>query len=231
MLSRAIQPKRRGRRPLAALAIVTVVAGLLITSGTALAVHDDGRSSSTATCTASAPPTNVGGNAPRPSTGTACSTRPVPTKIRCRPASRRRLRSSDFIGRTRQRVVQHVATRRRSPPAARTRCRSRGWQCNLDNNVNSKIDVMNAYAAAYMAPNGDEIMYFALERNTNTGDAQRRLLVPPGRDVGCESRRRHRRLQRRHTDGDLLVVSEFTNGGGVSHDRGLPLGRRRQRLR
>src|SRR5262249_31480385 len=24
-----------------------------------------------------------------------------------------------------------------------------GWQCNFDNNVNSKIDIMNAYAAAY----------------------------------------------------------------------------------
>ncbi len=46
-----------------------------------------------------------------------------------------------------------------------------GWQCNFDNNVNSKIDVMNSYAATYDAPNGDEILYFALERNTNTGTA------------------------------------------------------------
>ena len=47
-----------------------------------------------------------------------------------------------------------------------------GWQCNQDNNVNSKVDVMNAYAAEYIDPaTGDEILYFALERNTNTGDA------------------------------------------------------------
>src|SRR5687767_9138843 len=36
-----------------------------------------------------------------------------------------------------------------------------GWQCNFDNNVNSKIDVMNAYAAAYTDPQTqDEIIYF-----------------------------------------------------------------------
>ena len=29
-----------------------------------------------------------------------------------------------------------------------------------------------------------------------------------------------------HTDGDVLVVSEFTNGGGVSGYHGLPVGRR-----
>ena len=47
-----------------------------------------------------------------------------------------------------------------------------GWQCNQDNNVNSKTDVMNAYAASYTDPvSGDEILYFGLERNANTGTA------------------------------------------------------------
>src|SRR4051812_4073153 len=27
-----------------------------------------------------------------------------------------------------------------------------GWQCNHDNNVNSKIDIMNAYTASYLTP-------------------------------------------------------------------------------
>ena len=45
-----------------------------------------------------------------------------------------------------------------------------GWQCNRDNNVNSKIDVLNAYAVEYTDPvSGDDFLYFALERNTNTG--------------------------------------------------------------
>ena len=46
-----------------------------------------------------------------------------------------------------------------------------GWQCTASANVNSKIDVMNSYATAYTAANGDQILYFALERNANTGDA------------------------------------------------------------
>src|SRR6266581_5817836 len=45
-----------------------------------------------------------------------------------------------------------------------------GWQCNFDNNVNSKIDIMNAYALAFTSANNHQILYFALERNANTGD-------------------------------------------------------------
>ena len=41
MLSRAITPKRRGRRPLIAVALVTVIVGLLAAYGTVLAVHDE----------------------------------------------------------------------------------------------------------------------------------------------------------------------------------------------
>ena len=45
-----------------------------------------------------------------------------------------------------------------------------GWQCNFDSNVNSKIDVMNSYAATYDGSrHGDEIIYFGIERNANTG--------------------------------------------------------------
>ena len=44
------------------------------------------------------------------------------------------------------------------------------WQCNLDNNVNSKIDIMNAYAAQYIHPDGDQIMYFGLDKNKDNGN-------------------------------------------------------------
>ena len=44
-----------------------------------------------------------------------------------------------------------------------------GWQCNHDNNVNSKIDIMNAYVLQYTAPNGDKIFYFGVERNVSNG--------------------------------------------------------------
>jgi hypothetical protein len=91
-----------------------------------------------------------------------------------------------------------------------------GWQCNLDNNVNSKIDVMNAYAAAYTNPaNSHEIIYFALERNTNTGDANVAFWFLQS-DVGCTSTGPSVTFSGEHLDGDLLIVSAFTKGGTVS---------------
>jgi hypothetical protein len=89
------------------------------------------------------------------------------------------------------------------------------WQCNLDNNVNSKIDVMNAYAASYTATDGDEILYFALERNVNTGDANVGFWFLQG-PVGCSSSGAAADFTGGHQDGDLLVVSEFSGGGDVS---------------
>jgi hypothetical protein len=91
-----------------------------------------------------------------------------------------------------------------------------GWQCNFDNNVNSKIDVMNAYAAEYLDPvTGDEILYFALERNTNTGDANVGFWFLQD-EVSCESTGGSQAFSGDHTDGDLLIVSAFTKGGTVS---------------
>ena len=91
-----------------------------------------------------------------------------------------------------------------------------GWQCNRDNNVNSKIDVMNAYAATYIDPaTDDEIIYFALERNTNTGDANVGFWFLQDA-VSCESAGGAVDFTGAHTDGDLLIVSAFSNGGTVS---------------
>jgi hypothetical protein len=91
-----------------------------------------------------------------------------------------------------------------------------GWQCNFDNNVNSKIDVMNSYAATYEDPaTGDEILYFALERNTNTGTANVAFWFLQD-EVACASTGGSAAFTGDHTDGDLLIVSEFSNGGTVS---------------
>jgi len=90
-----------------------------------------------------------------------------------------------------------------------------GWQCNFDNNVNSKIDVMNAYAATYTAPNGDDILYFGIERNVNTGTADVGFWFLQD-EVGCESTGGAVTFTGEHQDGDLLIVSEFTGGGTVS---------------
>jgi hypothetical protein len=90
-----------------------------------------------------------------------------------------------------------------------------GWQCNFDNNVNNKIDVVNAYAATYTATSGDEILYFALERFTNTGTADVGFWFLQS-SVACESSSGTATFSGEHTDGDLLIVSEFTGGGTVS---------------
>jgi hypothetical protein len=91
-----------------------------------------------------------------------------------------------------------------------------GWQCNFDNNVNSKIDVMNAYAAEYVDPvSGDEILYFGLERNVNTGDANVGFWFLQDA-VACETEGAAVTFTGNHTDGDLLIVSAFSNGGTVS---------------
>jgi hypothetical protein len=96
-----------------------------------------------------------------------------------------------------------------------------GWQCNHDNNVNSKIDIMNAYVVEYTNPTADangvhhKIFYFGVERNVSNGT----------NDVGvwflqsgasCTAPTGHVNFTGQHQDGDTLVVAEQTSGGGVS---------------
>jgi hypothetical protein len=91
-----------------------------------------------------------------------------------------------------------------------------GWQCNKDNNVNSKIDIMNAYAAAYTASNGDKIMYFGMEKNKENGSNNVGFWFLQG-NADCSSPSGGSvTWSGQHTVGDVLVVSEFSNGGGVS---------------
>jgi hypothetical protein len=90
-----------------------------------------------------------------------------------------------------------------------------GWQCNLDNNVNSKIDVINGYAATYTDASGDDFIYFGIERNANTGTADVGFWFLQDA-VGCTSTGAAATFTGQHKDGDLLVVSEFTGGGTVS---------------
>jgi hypothetical protein len=94
-----------------------------------------------------------------------------------------------------------------------------GWQCKSANNVLTKNDIMNAYVAAYTNPVADtngkhhQILYFGMERNGNNGDANVAFWFLQGTatcDVADGDWQGH------HLDGDVLVVSAFTNGGGVS---------------
>jgi hypothetical protein len=92
-----------------------------------------------------------------------------------------------------------------------------GWQCNHDANVNSKIDIMNAYSAAFTDPaSGDQILYFSLERNSNAGDGNVGFWFLQDPTAGCTSPSGNTAFSGQHLDGDLLIVSAFTNGGSVS---------------
>jgi hypothetical protein len=90
-----------------------------------------------------------------------------------------------------------------------------GWQCNKDNNVNSKIDIMNAYSAAYTASNGDKIIYFGMDKNKDNGNNNVGFWFLQG-NADCTSSGSAVNWTGNHQDGDILVTSAFTSGGGVS---------------
>lgn len=95
-----------------------------------------------------------------------------------------------------------------------------GWQCTYSNNVNSKTDLSNVYAAAYTDPtSGHKIIYFALERNDNSGDGNVAFWFLQDGSVGCNASTSGVNVPftGHHTNGDILVVSAFTNGGTVSN--------------
>ena len=90
-----------------------------------------------------------------------------------------------------------------------------GWECNFDNNVNSKSDVMNAYACPIPIRSPKTNSLLRARAQCQHRHRQRWLLVPPG-EVGCELTSGSTPFTGDHVDGDLLIVSEFSNGGAVS---------------
>ena len=94
-----------------------------------------------------------------------------------------------------------------------------GWQCNRDANVNSKVDIMNGFAAIQEV-GGEKYFYYGLEKAKNTGDNNVALWLFQDKNVGCVTAGPTyptTTFSGLHTNGDLLVVSAFTNGGGVSN--------------
>jgi hypothetical protein len=204
-----VTPKRRGRRWLTALATLAVISGTLLIGGTALAVHDedfqlDGD-------VLSSTQTNAGGSTQLVDwdaifTAAGTDQNPLPAGFEA-PGFEK-----DFLNDGATFITSDTST---YATGSKDTLPISGWQCNFDNNVNSKIDVMNAYSVAYENADGDELMYFALERNTNTGDANVGFWFLQS-DVACESAGGAVDFSGGHTDGDVLVVSAFSNGGTVS---------------
>lgn len=89
-----------------------------------------------------------------------------------------------------------------------------GWECKKTNNVSDKVDINNAYAVAYVNP-GDNHLYvfFALDVSSNDGTKDVGFWFLKDPSVGCVA---NGSFTGNHSDGDVLIVSEFTNGGRVS---------------
>jgi uncharacterized repeat protein (TIGR01451 family) len=90
-----------------------------------------------------------------------------------------------------------------------------GWQCNRDANVNSKIDIMNGFAAV-MEQGTHKFLYFGLDKAKDNGNNNVGIWMLQDPSVGCVSSGSAVTFTGHHVVGDLLIVSAFTNGGGVS---------------
>lgn len=89
-----------------------------------------------------------------------------------------------------------------------------GWECTRSNNVNDKTDIVNAYAAA--ATNGDIVVYFAMERYSNEGTGNIGFWFLKDGSTGCAVQPNGPKtlpFTGNHSDGDILIVAEFDNGG------------------
>jgi hypothetical protein len=218
-------PKQRGRRPLTGVAILSLVTGLIVASGTVLAVHDldfqlDGDTTITDQTPSSPGTPTLDWNSLFNADGTNTSV--------INATNNPGFTHGDFVRDFRVKVSRTDCSLTATTPL--TFCTAdtttfatgskdilaiSGWQCNKDNNVNSKIDIMNAYAGSYKAANGDRIIYFGLDKNKDNGNNNVGFWFLQG-NADCDATNGTQTWSGSHTDGDVLVVSEFTNGGGVS---------------
>ena len=153
--------------------------------------------------------------------------RPVPLRHRFRPGSRRRHSSG-----TSERMRTAPSTRPTpapSRPAARTRSRLRRGGSARRANVNSKIHIMNTYATSYTASERHEFLYFGLERNANTGNADVAFWFLQSDNAGCDNAGGTDLVHRRATSTATCSSSPRSPTEAASAHQRLPVGRRRQR--
>jgi uncharacterized repeat protein (TIGR01451 family) len=77
-----------------------------------------------------------------------------------------------------------------------------------------KDDIENTYAALYNTSNGDEVLYAGATRFDNSGDATLGFWFFKGPVSSTAGKSQH--FTGTHTDGDILVISDFSIGGSVS---------------
>ncbi|HVS41695.1 MAG TPA: hypothetical protein VMU20_05445, partial [Candidatus Dormibacteraeota bacterium] len=92
------------------------------------------------------------------------------------------------------------------------------WGCVSLNNPLNKDDILNAYGAAFLAQGnaangkaGHELLYLAQERDSNNGDSFAGFWIMHNQHA-CSN---GTFTNPTHDPGDLLVVSNYTNGGSI----------------
>jgi len=82
----------------------------------------------------------------------------------------------------------------------------------------AKDDISHAFAAAYTLPGtGDTAIYFGMDRYDNSGDATAGFWFFQDSTVGLSQTKQGGGLKftGKHTNGDLLIVADFSIGGGA----------------
>ena len=93
------------------------------------------------------------------------------------------------------------------------------WKCVRANNVTDKGDLVNTYAVAYTSPStGDLILYFGAEKNDASGTNNIGVWFLQDETVDCTGGQGGggTAFTGSHQIGDILVVSQFSNGGSVA---------------
>ena len=88
-----------------------------------------------------------------------------------------------------------------------------GWQCKTGTAAD-KNDLEHGYAAVYVK-DGETFVYFGADKFSTSGDAQIGFWFLQDA-VGCEPGAGNTAFTGSHRVGDILVLSDFTNGGSVS---------------
>lgn len=94
------------------------------------------------------------------------------------------------------------------------------WKCVDANNVTDKGDLVNTYAVAYINAANELILYFGAEKNDASGTNNIGVWFLQDPTVNCDGQGAPgggRAFTGNHINGDILVVSEFTNGGSTAN--------------
>lgn len=93
------------------------------------------------------------------------------------------------------------------------------WGCKSQSTPTPKDNIQNAYAALIRVPTtaaenaGHTVLYLGSERRSNNGDSFAGFWLFRDPSVSCDLAAGH--FVGVHSDGDILVLSNYTNGGGT----------------